>query len=247
MRSSWKTLCCVLSGLVLATPVAMADTISPVVFTIQATNSSGTASFDIMSTELVENAGVYTWTGSNLPIGPEYDPIATLGGATLTLAFGQYTRIGLTANYISGTSDTTFSIQLATLSFDDPWWGAQARATASIGVTDNNHDSIGRIEEVPAGSGDGIHQTYYNTDTLFRGQVAWADVGSGGGSAYENYPSSGFLPVAGGVDDMSVALGFTLTAGDTGSSTTNFILKTPEPTSMSLFALAALAMARRRR
>ena len=113
-----------------------------------------------------------------------------------------------------------------------------------MGVTDNNHDGSGRIEEVPVGSGDGMHQTYYNGSTMFRGQLSWADVGSGGGSASENY---GYYPVAEGVDSITANIGFTLTAGDNASSTTVFVLKTPEPTSMSLFALGALVMIRLRR
>ena len=64
MRINWKLLCCVLGVLGLIGPATMADTISPVVFHIEATNlSHGTASFDILSSQLTYNAGsgVYSW------------------------------------------------------------------------------------------------------------------------------------------------------------------------------------------
>ena len=60
-----------------------------------------------------------------------------------------------------------------------------------------------------------------------------------------DHPESGFLPIGETVNDMSSLVSFTLSAQDLASGTSSYVI-VPEPASLAVLALGALALLRRR-
>jgi len=239
-----------------AIPIAFADSVSPIAFRIDASNGDGSGFAEIPLSDFTWNGTLnrYSWSPS-MPLeiwgDNPTEPVATLPTATLIYQFGATKRIGITFNIDAGTTDTIISFRSGLMGFDTVSGAlAKARATAAIGVSNFNGDGIGRIEEYPTGTGNGIYETFYDGDpgTRFVGLVSWADVGSGGGSASQNYPPGAgqYEPLGVGVDNIRTEFNFILTAGDRGSGNTQFII-TPEPTTLALIPLGVLLVLRRRR
>jgi hypothetical protein len=129
------------------------------------------------------------------------------------------------------------------MSFDTLGAGVSAaRATAAIGVSDSDLSGAARMEEYPAGTGNGIYETWYD-GTRFAGLIPLADFATGG-SESDSYPLVGFENLGVAVSTMTTSYDFMLSAMDQGTGTTNFII-TPEPAALSLLAAAFLFTRRR--
>jgi hypothetical protein len=238
--------------LVLFTSTATAG-ISNVVFTIEATNASagtGSLEFEFADGTYDPVAGTFIWNQlTMLPILNDQGTaqVATLQQATLFLDEDD-PQINLGFAVFAGDADTTFTITSALVSFNTiPDALSEGLASAAFGLTDQD----GSGATLASNSGLNMYRAYYNglapNGTLFTDLVdgaaaaAWS---SGGNSA--NDPASGYRDVAGDVSDMSVELGFSLTANDWANGTTNFEI-IPEPTTVAGLALLALVALRRNR
>ena len=254
--------------MLLAAAIAHAGTISNVIFRVEASNAEGWGYAEFTSDQLVYHSGnhSYTWGATATDIFKNGDPledaIAVLNSAALLLvsspAAGDAYRMNLGFNVTSGLSDTRFTIWSPKIGFGStipasmlqaP--GGGGRATASIGITDN--DGNGATLEGYGPPGIGAYVAQYNgfpvgTEFTDLCNYVFANEGASG-SASQQMPPMGTgnesIPVA--VSDMSVALDFTLTYGDAGSGTTTYKI-VPEPAATVLFMLAGLAaLAARRR
>lgn len=234
---------------------AVAD-ISNVVLRVQATNATGSGSFQAYLSQMTYNPGNQTWTWS-LPTpvvifdDVTFDPVATLNSATLTLrdnpALSSLVLMGF--GVTAGTTETTFIIDSALVSFPTiPEPVAMGRASAGFSVTDVNGDGARIMGLGPPGTG--MYTAQYNgfvpSGSTFSNLVAQVLAGPGGsGSGSQNDPPAGDRPMGAAVYDMSARAAFTLTAFDLGSATTLYRI-VPEPATASLALLAALVGVRRR-
>lgn len=231
-----------------AVAAAQAD-LSPVAFRIEATNLSGTGSFEVPSTSLQYNPQTQTYTWAQMT------PVDLLSGtgqviATLDQAALRYVedpQINLSFAVRAGQTNTTFTIQSALLSFPaiSP---ARGRASAALTVTDTNNN--GATLSGLGTPGTGVYLAQYNgfvpSGTTFSSLIATVAAGPGGSNAAsQNDPAAGYRAIGVPVTDMSAQIAFTLTAEDLGSGTTNFEI-IPEPATLTLLALGALALVRRR-
>lgn len=249
---------------------AFADSVSSVAFRVSASNASGSGYVQVPSSSLTYNPTLnrYSWSGAGLEVwggDPNLDPnisvpIAVLGSVNLQFQFGNTKRITLGYNLDAGTSTTTFIIQTGEMFFNSlPATGpgqAQAKATATLGITEQTGDSATLRELLDpnppyyGGAGSGMYHAMYNglmpTGTHYADFVSLVQASGpyGSGSGYQNQTSYTALNAA--VNEMNVRVGFTLTAGDAASLTSNYYM-IPEPASCCLAALGALALLRLRR
>jgi len=235
--------------MLMAGSAAMAD-ISPIVFRLEATNASGSGVLEIPfeSMVYVPDQNMYTWVQSTpvyLTDGGQL--IATLNNANLAISADPAIGMGFAVQ--AGTSDTTFVITSALLSFPQiPANLTEGRASAGFTVTDLTGNGA---QMLGLGSpGTGMYRADYNG--FVPGGTKFCDLvysvvagpgGSGGGS--QNYPPSGYVDIPVGVYDMSVQIAFTLTANDLGSGTSYYQI-IPEPMTAGLLLIGAMALARRR-
>jgi hypothetical protein len=220
-----------------AASVAVAD-VTPVFFHIDATNASGTASFDVMTDTVSHNTGTgtYSWSTGPIVLANGNTPIATLTSAFVTI-IGDPT-IGMSFSVVAGSSDTTFNVTTGTLSYGalNPSTGV-ASAGMTVTESDGNTASI-----TGAGAGGNSYSAFYNGSSIFTSLIPSVVTGVPFGS---NTVSGITGPTAiGATTDMTVGYSFTVTANDQASSTSAYTI-TPEPASLALVAVGLLALRRR--
>lgn len=208
---------------------------------ITASNSFGTGNWEIGFDQFRYNStnDSYSWfmaapasiKNSN---GVE---IATIGGANAYYQMDPVVALGFFVS--AGASSTHFTITSALLSFstiNTPLGQASAGTT----VTDVDGDGASLTSTTK------LYNAYYNgfLANNFTGLV-------GNSSAVSNQTavaneSFGFAPIGVPVSDMSAKWEFDLSANDIASGTSRYEV-VPEPATLAVFGLAALALKKRRR
>ena len=244
----------VLAGGFVSLPHAGADILNPV-FSIQATNDSGSGSFSATFDQGVWDPVTQTYTWSlaaplDLLDGPAH--VATLQGGDLTIDAGSTPQFDLSFEVIAGSSHTEFAVDSALLSFatisaDE----AAGRFVVGATVWDLSEPSDG-VWIIGRGPSMGIFQALYNgrspDGSVFREALGVVGIGPGGGMASggEVYPNAGYAPFNDQVSDMSVHSAFMLTADDHARGTATYGV-VPEPTALLLLAVGGTLMGGRRR
>ncbi|MCA9244224.1 MAG: PEP-CTERM sorting domain-containing protein [Phycisphaerales bacterium] len=215
-------------------------------FEIEASNSSGTGTWHVSSTDASitydPNVGGYTWFSSgpiNIMDGPTL--IATLNYAGVTVI--EDPQINLFFGVQAGAVDTTFTVRSTELSFPtiaSPVGEASAGlaltgATGGHGIATNDGNDIYLAQYnglVPAGTDFTSFHSMIETPV---GDTN-TDVSAGIGPT----------PIGVPVSSMSAQFQFTLSAGDILGGTSTYVI-TPEPGALACVGLAAIALIRRRR
>jgi hypothetical protein len=233
----------------LAASLASAD-YSKIVYQVTAKASDGsTGSMFVDFNQLNPNPLGATWA---LP-----EPVTLKSASGKTLGTVQYAWLELIADpevnlgflVQAGPVTTEFTITSALLSFPgiNP---ASGKATVQVGVTDLNGDGATLTGLIPSAGGDRVYRAAYNGSvpggSEFTSLVSGVSAGPGSsnGTSIDD-PAVGLKPIAGTVNDMSSMIKFSLTAFDTASGTTNYQI-VPEPASIFVLGLGALALFRRR-
>lgn len=235
-----------LIGMLAAT--ASAD-VSNVVFSVTATNSQGTATWQgtVVDGYFDDVAGTYDWAMS----GPLDLVDPTNGNVIATLTEGSThlvmdPQINLTFAVQAGNTDTSFTISSALLSFSTIN-SAVGKSSAAMSVTDLSGDGA----TLTGDSANGLaYLTQYNGfvpgGTTFSEDINTISAGAFlSGNASSNVPPIGTSPIGGSVSNMSAQIKFVLSANDIASGTTNFEI-TPEPATLALLG-AGFGLIRRRR
>jgi len=226
---------------------AFAD-ISWNVFTIEATNSQGTASFSGTYDQGSWIApDVYRWDGNGVQLQDgDGDTIATLDSGTF-LAVGD-PIVNLLFHVTAGAADTVFSITSGLLSFPAI---VDGEGTASVGMTltDSGQDTGADLDGLGGPSLARAYQANFNGfapgGTNFAEFIPGLTTVVPGGSTSGSDGTGGFLPIPGAVTSMSANFTFLLTANDSASATSTFNIRVPEPASVMLVLAGIVAFRRR--
>ncbi|MBU0616910.1 MAG: hypothetical protein KKI02_04265 [Planctomycetes bacterium] len=229
--------------------------LSDTVFSIQASNESGMATFDASfdegSWDPVTQA--YAWMlDSPVDLLDGGALVATLESASLSVELLPSPQIVLDFGVVSGTTDTAYLVDSALVDFNTiPADLAGGRFTAGATVYDSGAgDGMWFYE--PSLDGTGVFKSYYNNvgeqdPSLFSHLLALVGSYSGGmASGSQSYPNSGFLPIDADISDIRVHADFILTSNDRAVASSSFVL-VPEPVGLTLLALAGVLLARHRR
>lgn len=214
-------------------------------FNVQASNADGTGSYSAPLSDFDYDpvTNTYTWRlGAPVDImNDNGDVIATLTGGNAFVSGDPAVNFGFSVE--AGNSDTTFTINTASVTFA-AINNAQAQAGAAFTITDQTHDGATLSTLNQAGR---AYNATYNSGTTFADLVAGFSAGSGhSASSDENKPLTGYDNIGGPVSEIESSVNFKLTAGDLASGTNSFEV-IPEPSTLALVALGALAMLRRNR
>ena len=158
-------------------------------------------------------------------------------------------QVNMSVSVLAGSVDTDFVIKSANVTFA-PVPNAQGRADAQFGVTDLSGNALGQVTGLNP-NGDAFRAQYNGfvpSGLEFSSLIpsVLTTVPFGTANAFENDPDPvNFRPVGDTVSEISSIVEFRLTAGDLATATTNFEI-VPEPASLALLALGALAALRRR-
>jgi hypothetical protein len=224
-----------------------------------------TAHFDIAVSSGADSA---TW-GLDVPLFPDPTDPSKLGwhlGAaqqmvsstnpslllgtinTLDFTLDADPSVALNFAVTAGAANTNFTISSPVVGFA-PITNGLAFATASLSVTDNNHDGGTLTGLFP---GVKAYEAQYNGATMVFGDLVSpiAAAADASGVGQERKPAAGRLTIPGVVSDIQSQLMFTLTALDSGSGTSRFDIIVPEPSSIVLALAGCVALlwhVRRRR
>lgn len=222
--------------------------ISHVVFEITATNSLGTATWQATEDQGVWlNPTTFRWQGGGVALTDgEGDEIAFLNSAAFMAV--EDPVVTLIFDVQAGGFDTNFTITSGLVSFPTLASGVTGSATAGITVTDSGQDN-GAILTGTGGSTGGFGwQSNYNglapAGTIFAEGLPGVSTATPGGSNVANTSTGGFQPIAGPVSSISSQFNFLLSATDSASGTSAFIV-VPEPASL-LLVLGGFMLVRRR-
>jgi hypothetical protein len=247
--------CRALLGLVAigAGSAALAD-LSNVVFRVTATsvdNPSLSAMFEVTQDQGSWSDDTFLWTlpASVLLTDPDSgDAIGRITGGMARYVADPIISLGFNfENLLPGS--VIYQIDSGLLSFPDQ---APAQATATAGVTVTDSDGIPDNGAVAIGatgvSGTSCYQANLNglipAGSQFAELVAGVIAGDGqSNTASQN--TGGLQNVAGAVTSASTQFRLSITGLDSVSGTSNFRI-IPEPATLSLLALAGLAVLRRR-
>jgi PEP-CTERM motif len=226
----------------LAASAAQAD-LSNVIFRVAADNDAGAGSVEVTADQGAWDGDVYMWNLTS-PVVITDDvsgnPIAVLNEARFSAIADPV--VGLIFNVTAGASATSFSFNSGTLGFP-PFGSVIGQASAGVTVTDTNNNGTAIVLGNGGASGTSCYSALYNGLTQFAELVPGASVSNPGGSN-TNSGSLGPIGVPGIVSDMQTNFHFRLSAEDSASGTSVFVL-TPEPASLLLVALGAFALRRR--
>ncbi len=207
--------------------------------TISVSSSLGTASHTIFIGDDQDPSPTgfsYDFAGS-LDLTSGSNTIAQL--TSLSLSFQDDPMIFLDFNVTAGGADTTITFTTGTLSFS-PLFNPTAVASGGLTVTDNS----GNGGWANPASGANAHYAYYNGGSIyaqFIGPISFLPPFNTG-DANGNFPGA----IAGNVSDMHVVRAFTLSANDSASGTSSYVI-VPAPAGLGLLGLAGLMGSRRRR
>lgn len=204
---------------------------------------SAGAPFDIMADD---NSGVVLGTFQGLAVDAAEDVMATAAVVDR--------QINLNFELQAGASDAVISISSVELSFPTitPGPGSFGAATANLTLTDADAGNPGAILTATGGQfGDRAYMARTNglvpAGTVFGDLLPSFNIPTSnpGGSDTEN-GATGLVSLTSPTSSMSAGFEFTLSAGDSASGSSAFIL-VPEPASLLLLASGALLMVGRRR
>lgn len=218
------------------------------VFTIEATNSEGTGWFAVDVSEGTWSGDSYNWSGGGIDImDDEGDIIASLTSASV--GFVADPIVTLAFDVVAGAADTTFSISSGLLSFPTIF-GATARASTGLTLTAAGQDNGAVLTGNIGDTGGSSWESRYNgllpapAGTQFREYISGLSTAVPGGSTSTSATSGPFVALADPVSSMSTRYGFRLSALDSASGTSVFVI-VPEPASIALVAIGLLALRRR--
>lgn len=225
-----------LAGLVCTTA---AGSISPIVLTIEASNASGEATFEVMygDGEWDPNALEFTWNWTSSPIELR-DPDNNALIARVLDAFVQVrndNELSVNLSVEAGSTQTSFWATSPLVSFIAvPDEYATCRAVASVSVQDTGGGPGSYALALGIGpTGIGIFRAYYNglgyEGERFTDLVGFVFAGSGGSaSGYQADPAVGYRAVGSDVYSLSTLTAFTLTATDRLTTTTLMGFSAPD-------------------
>ena len=243
---------CLAGGVGFGPATALAE-LSPVVFSIEASSSLGSGSWQFTFDQLNQTGdglAFYSWNLPERVIIRDRDTgveIASLSAASVFYQFDPTVVVQFTVT--SGAVDTDFTITSALNSFA-AINNAFGRASAGVTVTDVDGDGASLTG---LGVGGAAYEAHYNgmvpggssfADLLFNPVVAEI---AGTASDSASFPGLGaFQPIAGSVTDMSARFSFRLSANDIASGTSNYEI-IPEAGSLAVIGLGIVIGVRRRR
>jgi hypothetical protein len=249
VRDASRGLCAIAVALLVGVstaPTAVAN-LTPMVFTIEATNTAGTGTFNASIDDVHWLSGtscIWTLTGPvDLRNRDTGAVVATLQSAQATYLSDP--AVNLSFAVVSGPSTTLFTIKSALLTFPTPILQPAGRASAAFTVTDGEEDGAQLV-----GTGGGAYLAQYNGfvpgGTTFANLIPQVNAPAmGSGSLAEEFPGGGnYQNLGTSASNMSSQVSFTLTPNDLASGTSNFEL-IPEPGAL-LLVLTGLALVRRR-
>ncbi len=230
---------------VLGAATANAD-ISNVIFSITATNSQGTATWQATADQGSWNGDQYTWSGGGVDlVDGDGDIIGTLGTTSIMMIADPVVTVIFDVQ--AGAADTLFSFGSGLLSFP-AIAGATGSATTGITLTDSDLDGSANLTGAGGASGGSSWQANYNglapAGTVFAEFIPGLSVVSPNITSTGNGNTGGFQPIPGLVSSMSVAYNFVLSAEDSASGTSAFVI-IPEPSSILLVIGGLFAIRRR--
>lgn len=231
-----------------ATVVGLAGTafgqVSSTFLTVTATNSEGSASFDVPTVDADFTAGVYSWTGSGALMDGATQ-VANLNNTSVTVNTN-FNAIFVNFNVNAGLSDTTFTITSATLTA--PLVLPEGTASGGINVTDQNSAFGGGVLATGNNLNNEIYLAQYNGSTEFFSGISSVANDPGALTGSDSVATSGFIPIGSPISDISVEYAFVLSAEDNATGNGVFAVQgIPEPGTLALLALGGLAAFRRRR
>jgi hypothetical protein len=228
--------------------------ISETVFSMQASNASGSASFAANFAEGSWDpvAQAYNWSlASPVDLLDGGALIATLESASLSVEFLPSPQLTLGFSVVAGATDTSCLVDSALVDFNPlPADLSAGRFQAGASVYDSGA-SDGMWFYEPGLAGTGVFQAFYNnlgSPEAERFSHLLALIGSFGGgmaSGSQSYPNSGVLPIGVDIWDMTIHTDFILTSNDRAVTSSTFVL-VPEPAGLAMLAFAGILLASRR-
>jgi hypothetical protein len=168
-------------------------------------------------------------------------PTALLGGSldSLKLTVNSDPEVGVDFGFKSLSSTVTYSIS-DVVSFSDPLVNPIAYASAGVTLTDK-----APLGATITGLFDGgkTYQARYNGSTVFANLVNGFSVSGGTSIASEDAPSVQIIDT---LTSIGSEFRFKLSAGDSASGTSNFVVVVPEPATMCLLGLGGLLLRRKK-
>ena len=227
-------LACVLG---FSAPAAKAD-LSPVFFEVQATSAAGTGTYTVYTEDVTPTGSTWTWFGFGIPLTDGDNTIAFVEMAVVNIM--EDPLVAVTFAITAGEYDTTVSVSTATVGFPTI---NNAIGSASVGVTLTEAD--GNTATLTGNGPNGlVYLTEYNGGTTFAEFIDQVYEPVAYGSEDASADTGGFVPIVDPVSSVAGHLDFVVTANDSASSTSNFVVM-PEPASIMLLVLGVVALRRR--
>jgi hypothetical protein len=213
--------------------------------TITATDGTNTA----IQTFSSESAAVANG-GFECVLVNEYGPEISLfdGGAitSLKLTMDVDPEVGVEFSVRAGGSATTYSFLSDVVTFGSL---VNPTAYASAGITMTDRSTAGATITGLFDNGTKTHQARYNGSTVFANLVNGFSFSTGLTQTLEEAKGSPYNMIL--INDTLTSIEsefyFTLSARDSASGTSTFVVEIPEPTTICLLGLGALSLLRRER
>ena len=222
------------------------DQLDEVVLTIFADtigSSPSGGSYQVMQSQGEWDGNVFTASILNIDIEDAGTLVGSIASADITYILPEpgakaNPQVNLGFSMIAGSTLTHFSAQSSLM----PAGVVNPDGKASVGITVS--DLFGDGVTLTGDNGNGYsYTTFYNTGaSQFAEQVQ--GVSAGGLGSNNVYDETTWQPIAGNVANISSMIEFTLTPFDTANGTSTFQV-TPEPASVLLLVLGAVALRRR--